>query len=94
MTLDHSTLLWINDRWQNYPISLKHSLDQSTKTNMILEHSKDPVSAKYNSSTSSWEIQEKTKYRWLSPKNKPTSDYFYDISHALEWIIKHDTETN
>jgi len=61
---------------------------------MILEHSKDPVSAKYNSSTSSWEIQEKTKYRWLSSKNKPESPYYYDIDQALDWIIQHDSQTH
>ena len=57
---------------------------------MILEQSKDPVSAKYNSSTSSWEIQEKTRYRWLSLKNKLESPHFYDITDALNWIIAYD----
>jgi hypothetical protein len=58
---------------------------------MILEHSRDPVSAKYNSSTSSWETQQKKRYRWLSIKKQPKSPYFYDIQQALEWIIAYDT---
>lgn len=55
---------------------------------MILEHSKDPVSAKWNGTA--WDIGERIKYRWLSPKNKPTSEWFYDISEALTWIIQYE----
>lgn len=59
---------------------------------MILEHSKDPVSAKWTGDK--WNIGERVKYRWNDSKNTPSSQWFYDISDALEWIIKHDTETN
>jgi hypothetical protein len=57
---------------------------------MILEHSKDPVSAKWIDNR--WDIGEKVKYRWNDSDNKPTSQWFYDISDALEWIIAYDTE--
>lgn len=43
-------------------------------------------------------LQDKTgkKYRWCNNENKPESDWFYDITDALTWIIKHDEskETN
>ena len=61
---------------------------------MILQHSKDPVSAKWDNINGKWDIGEKIKYRWNDSNNSPESEWFYDISDALEWIIKHDTETN
>jgi hypothetical protein len=57
---------------------------------VILEHSKDPVSAKWNHTTNRWDIGEKKKFRWCSTKNKPESDWFYDITDALTWIINHN----
>ena len=59
---------------------------------MILEHSKDPVSAKWNSKINAWDIGEKIKYRWNDQFNKPVSEWFYEINLALEWIIAHDRE--
>jgi hypothetical protein len=63
---------------------------------VILEHSKDPVSAKWNHTTNRWDVGNKKKYRWNNHKNKPESDWFYDITDALTWIINHDEskETN
>jgi hypothetical protein len=55
---------------------------------MILEHSVDPVSAKWN--TDHWDIGEKIKYRWIDNKNKPTSEWFYELNDALEWIVHYD----
>jgi hypothetical protein len=55
---------------------------------MILEHSKDPVSAKWNNDR--WDIGEKVKYRWYS--DSLCSQWFYDISDALEWIINHESK--
>jgi hypothetical protein len=57
---------------------------------MILEHSKDPVSAKWKEDH--WDIGEKIKYRWNDQFNKPQSEWFYEINLALEWIIAHDRE--
>ena len=57
---------------------------------MILEHSKDPVSAKWDKDLNKWNVGERKKYRWCSTDNKPESDWFYDITDALQWIIKHD----
>jgi hypothetical protein len=63
---------------------------------VILEHSNDPVSAKWNHTTNRWDVGNKKKFRWCSTKNKPESDWFYDITDALTWIINHDEskETN
>jgi len=60
---------------------------------VILEHSNDPVSAKWDNTTNTWNVGERKKYRWCSTDNEPKSDWFYDITDALQWIIKHD-ETN
>jgi hypothetical protein len=59
---------------------------------MTLEHDKDPVSAKWNTAKSAWDIGEKVKYRWVTNDVKPTpkSDWFYDISEALNWIKQYD----
>jgi hypothetical protein len=57
---------------------------------MILEHSKDPVSASWNPDKNTWDIGEKTKYRWITNENEAKSDWFYDISSALDWIIEYD----
>ena len=59
---------------------------------MILEHGKDPVSAKWNNEANTWNVGEKTKYRWITNDNEVKSEWFYDISDALEWIIRYDTE--
>ena len=55
---------------------------------MILEHSKDPVSARWKDDH--WDIGEKIKYRWNTMENKPESAWFYDIQDALDWIISRD----
>jgi hypothetical protein len=57
---------------------------------MILEHGKDPVSAKWNNDA--WDIGEKTKFRWITNDNEVKSDWFYDISQALDWIIEYDVK--
>ena len=60
---------------------------------MILEHSQDPVSAKWDKDLDKWNVGNKKKYRWCNAKNKPESNWFYDITDALTWIIEHD-QTN
>lgn len=55
---------------------------------MILEHGKDPVSARWINDA--WDIGERIKYRWTDTKNNPTSEWFYELREALEWIIEHD----
>jgi hypothetical protein len=54
---------------------------------MILEQSKDPVSARWDNTTNAWDIGEKTKYRWIDQNNQPQSEWYYDIQDALDWII-------
>jgi len=60
---------------------------------VILEHSQDPVSAKWDKDLDKWNVGNKKKYRWCNAKNKPESNWFYDITDALTWIIEHD-QTN
>lgn len=55
---------------------------------MILEHSKDPVSAKWNNDH--WDIGERVKYRWVDKDRTARSEWFYDISDALTWIKEYD----
>jgi hypothetical protein len=59
---------------------------------MILEHAKDPVSARWDNDKNSWDVGEKTKYRWVTHDNVPVavSDWFYEIREALNWIIDYD----
>ena len=58
------------------------------KRKMILEHGKDPVSAKWVND--SWDIGEKTKFRWTTNDNEVKSEWFYDITDALQWITQYD----
>ena len=59
---------------------------------MILEHSEDPVSAKWSNELQKWDIGQKKKYRWVNHDKvaKPMSDWFYELSEALDWIIDYD----
>jgi hypothetical protein len=59
---------------------------------MILEHGKDPVSANWNKENNAWNVGEKTKYRWRTNDNEVKSEWFYDISDALDWITQYDRE--
>lgn len=62
---------------------------------MILEHGKDPVSAKWSVEQNTWSVGEKTKYRWVDNiSNEVKTDWFYDITDALNWIKEHDTKTH
>jgi hypothetical protein len=58
---------------------------------VILEHSQDPVSAKWDKDLNKWNVGNKKKYRWCNTKNKPESDWFYNITDALQWIIQYET---
>ena len=57
---------------------------------MILEQSKDPHASRYNQSTSSWEVGESTKYRWVDNDRSPKSPWFYDMQEALDWKKAND----
>ena len=58
---------------------------------MTLEHGKDPVSAKWNNDTNTWDIGEKEKYRWLdNTTNQPMSEWFYELTDALQWIKQNE----
>ena len=57
---------------------------------MILEHSNDPVSAKWDKDLNKWSVGERKKYRWCNSNNEPKSDWFYNMTDALNWIIEYD----
>jgi hypothetical protein len=57
---------------------------------MVLEHSKDPVSARWNPAQGSWDIGERIKYRWTDTKGNPTSDWYHELNDALGWIKAYD----
>jgi hypothetical protein len=61
---------------------------------MILQHGKDPVSARWIQEEERWDIGERIKYRWVDNKNQPKSDWHYDLTDALQWIIKYDEGQN
>ena len=57
--------------------------------NVTLEQGLDEVSAKWD--TDRWQVGQRTKYRWVdNTTNEPTSDWYYDIEEALEWVKNHD----
>jgi hypothetical protein len=57
---------------------------------MILEHGKEPVSARWDKEVNSWNIGQHKIYRWLDSNNKPASDWFRELNDALDWIKEHD----
>lgn len=59
---------------------------------MTLEQGKDPVSAIWDDSIGTWNIRNKTTYRWVTNDKKPVvmSENFYELNDALNWIIEHD----
>lgn len=59
---------------------------------MILEHGLEGTSAKYNLKTDTYDIRQKSIYRWLDPDNIPKSEWYTDISDALIWIKEYDRE--
>lgn len=59
---------------------------------MILEHGLDDLTAKYNPVSNTYDIGQRKIYRWCDRDNNPSSEWFTDISDALEWIIVHDTK--
>lgn len=60
---------------------------------MILEHGLGDLTAKWNPITNTYDIGQKKQYRWCDSENIPKSEWYKDISDALDWIIKHDRET-
>lgn len=59
---------------------------------MILEHGLEGTSALWNTETNTYDIRQRTQYRWLDHKNIPKSGWYTDISDALQWIIDYDRE--
>jgi hypothetical protein len=57
--------------------------------NVTLEQGLDEVSAKWDNNR--WQVGQRTKYRWVdNTTNEPTSEWYYNIEEALEWVKNHD----
>jgi hypothetical protein len=58
---------------------------------VTLEQGLDEVSAKWDNDNNRWQVGQRTKYRWVDNiTNEPTSDWYYNIEDALEWVKNHD----
>jgi len=61
---------------------------------MLLEHGKEPVSAKWNKEKEKWDIGEKAQYRWLTTNGKTPLSVWMDLNGALQWAIIQSRSTN
>jgi hypothetical protein len=59
---------------------------------LILEKDYDCV-AKWNKENNRWDISDQILYRWINPKKKPISDWYKDLTDALNFIIEHDIQS-
>lgn len=57
---------------------------------MILQKELDHVSAKWDKDKDTWQVGQRTKYRWCYVDDTPASNWFYDIDEALDWIKRYD----
>jgi hypothetical protein len=48
--------------------------------------------AVWDNNSNSWDISDVPTYRWENNKNVPISDWFPELSLALDWIIKYDAK--
>jgi hypothetical protein len=62
---------------------------------MVLEQELDEVSAKWDNDNNKWQVEQRTKYRWVDTiSNEPTSEWYYSIEEALDWIKAVDNSVN
>ena len=62
---------------------------------MVLEQELDYVSAKWDNDNNKWQVGQRTKYRWVDTiSNEPTSEWYYSIEEALDWIKAVDNPVN
>lgn len=59
---------------------------------MILEKDHDTV-ATWDKENNKWDIRDQTLYRWTDMKKKAISDWFNDLTDALNFIIEYDIQS-
>jgi hypothetical protein len=60
---------------------------------MILEKDHDRV-ATWDKENNKWYIRDQSRYRWTDMKKKSISDWYTDLTDALNFIIKHDIQSH
>jgi hypothetical protein len=60
---------------------------------MILEKDHDRV-ARWDKENNRWDISDQTLYRWVNSKKKPVSDWYRDLTDALNFITAYDIQSH
>jgi hypothetical protein len=60
---------------------------------MILEKDHNRV-ARWNKENNCWDVGVQTLYRWADTKKQPVSDWYKDLTDALNFIIQHDIQSH
>lgn len=60
---------------------------------MILEKDHDRV-ATWDKENNKWDIRDQPRYRWEDMKKKPVSNWYTDLTDALNFIIEHDIQSH
>ena len=60
---------------------------------MILEKDHDRI-ATWDKENNSWDIRDQVRYRWIDTKKRPVSDWYRDLTDALNFIIEHDIQSH
>jgi len=60
---------------------------------MILEKDHDRI-ATWEKENNSWSIRDQVLYRWTDTKKRPVSDWYRDLTDALNFIIAHDIQSH
>jgi hypothetical protein len=60
---------------------------------MILEKDHNKV-ATWDKENNKWNICDQTLYRWEDMKCKPVSDWYIDLTDALNFIIDYDIQSH
>lgn len=58
---------------------------------MILEKDQNRI-ATWDKENNKWKIQNQTLYRWTNIKKQSVSDWYNNITDALNFIIAHDIQ--
>jgi hypothetical protein len=60
---------------------------------MLLEKDHDRI-ARWDKENNRWNIRDQPLYRWTDMKQKPVSNWYHDISGALNFIIEYDIQSH
>jgi hypothetical protein len=59
---------------------------------MSVLKTKSDRTAVWDNVNNSWKVSDNVNYRWENNKNIPISDWFLELSLALDWIVKYDAK--